>query len=330
MKIRCDVCDKEEASVFCTADEAALCDDCDRRVHHANKLASKHSRFSLLQPGFKESPLCDICLERRAFLFCQEDRAILCRECDIPIHRANEHTKKHNRFLLTGAKLSPSSSTLYQNPSTSSSTATSSEAAINTSSVTPIFSTTTTKRLITVVSNNNEITSSSSIDNMTPFPYNSTTNNESGSYLTSSISEYLMETLPGWHVEDFLDPSSSSASNNNNNGFCKTNNNDGEYEMSRDDDFDSNKCFLNSSQDQDQVGLYDWVPQISPPSKISKNTNTTNSYHSNNGVFYAEKTDEMMMKKMKLNYFNFNPKWGDDDNGCCIMIPPSSSSLKTF
>lgn len=32
---------------------------------------------------------------------------------------------------------------------------------------------------------------------------------------TSSISEYLMETLPGWHVEDFLDPSCSP------HGFCK-------------------------------------------------------------------------------------------------------------
>ncbi|KAF4375454.1 hypothetical protein F8388_024113 [Cannabis sativa] len=268
MKIRCDVCDKKEASVFCTADEAALCDDCDNRVHHANKLASKHSRFSLLQPGFKESPLCDICQERRAFLFCQEDRAILCRECDIPIHKANEHTQKHHRFLLTGAKLSPLSSS-----SSSITTTTSSEAAINRSSVTPLFSTTTTKRLKTVISNNNnnnEISSCSSIDEMTQFPYNSTTNNnnnnnnnshESGcSYLTSSISEYLMETLPGWHVEDFLDPSSSSScsasnnnNNNNNNGFCKTNNND---------DFDSNKCYLNSSQDQaDQVGQYDyWVP----------------------------------------------------------------------
>ena len=57
MKIRCDVCDKEEALVFCSSDEAALCDGCDRRVHHANKLASKHMRFSLLQPDFKESPL---------------------------------------------------------------------------------------------------------------------------------------------------------------------------------------------------------------------------------------------------------------------------------
>lgn len=61
MKIWCDVCYKEEASVFCSADEAALCDACDRRVHHANKLASKHSRFNLVSPSYKESPLCDIC-----------------------------------------------------------------------------------------------------------------------------------------------------------------------------------------------------------------------------------------------------------------------------
>jgi hypothetical protein len=61
MKIQCDVCSKEEASVFCTADEAALCDTCDHRVHHANKLASKHQRFSLLHPSSKNFPICDIC-----------------------------------------------------------------------------------------------------------------------------------------------------------------------------------------------------------------------------------------------------------------------------
>lgn len=48
--------------------------------------------------------------ERRAFLFCREDRAILCRECDVSIHRANEHTQGHSRFLLTGVKLSSFSS----------------------------------------------------------------------------------------------------------------------------------------------------------------------------------------------------------------------------
>ncbi|KAJ6365200.1 hypothetical protein OIU76_030050 [Salix suchowensis] len=94
MKIRCDVCDSVEATVFCCADEAALCHGCDHRVHHANKLARKHSRLSLVHPSFKEPPLCDICQERRALLFCQEDRAILCRECDLSIHKANEDTQK--------------------------------------------------------------------------------------------------------------------------------------------------------------------------------------------------------------------------------------------
>lgn len=61
MKIQCDVCNKDEALVFCTADEAALCDACDHRVHHANKLASKHQRFSLIQPSSKQFPVCDIC-----------------------------------------------------------------------------------------------------------------------------------------------------------------------------------------------------------------------------------------------------------------------------
>ncbi|KAM2200775.1 hypothetical protein ACFX1R_000683 [Malus domestica] len=65
MKIWCDVCDKEETTVFCSADEAAHCDICDRQIHHTNKFASKHKRFSLLHPTFKDSPLCDIYQEEQ-------------------------------------------------------------------------------------------------------------------------------------------------------------------------------------------------------------------------------------------------------------------------
>ncbi|KAL2557418.1 B-box zinc finger protein 21 [Forsythia ovata] len=110
VKIECDVCEKDEASLFCLADEAVLCATCDNRVHHANKLVEKHQCFSLFQPSPKQFHLCDICQEKRAFLFCQQDRAILCRGCDIPIHKANEHTQKHNGFILTGVKLSATSS----------------------------------------------------------------------------------------------------------------------------------------------------------------------------------------------------------------------------
>ena len=68
MKVQCDVCAAEAASVFCCADVAALCDACDRRVHRANKLAGKHRRFSLLNPSAASShlppPVCDICQVR--------------------------------------------------------------------------------------------------------------------------------------------------------------------------------------------------------------------------------------------------------------------------
>ncbi|KAJ4837397.1 hypothetical protein Tsubulata_047941 [Turnera subulata] len=202
MKIRCDVCDNAEASVFCSADEAALCDGCDHRVHHANKLASKHLRFSLLHPSFKESPVCDICQERRAFLFCKEDRAILCRECDIGIHKANEYTQNHNRFLLTGVKLSASSS-LY--PTSSSSNSCEATNRRNQPSM---------KRPNSVSS---EMFSSPSVEIPSPSPAYNVDDSfgiDSGSVSTSSISEYL-ETVPGWHVDDFLDPSFAT------NGFCK-------------------------------------------------------------------------------------------------------------
>lgn len=36
------------------------------------------------------------------FAICREDRAFLCRSCDLSIHSANEHVAKHERFLMSG------------------------------------------------------------------------------------------------------------------------------------------------------------------------------------------------------------------------------------
>lgn len=138
--------------------------------------------------------------DRQALLFCQEDRALLCRECDVPIHRANELTKKHNRYLLTGVKLSAAPSS-YQ--ATTSSSGSQSEANIKSS----------VAKDVNCQSNSHTNCSESSSNPLTdnrPSPVVG----EQGTDSTSSISEYLMETLPGWHVDDFLDPSS-------NYGFCK-------------------------------------------------------------------------------------------------------------
>ncbi|KAE9593356.1 hypothetical protein Lal_00029007 [Lupinus albus] len=168
MKIQCDVCNKEEASVFCSADEAALCHACDHTIHHANKLASKHSRFSLHYPNSKHSPLCDICQERHAYVFCREDRAIFCTECDLPIHGGNENSQKHNRFLLTGVKVGDS----YPD-------------------VTALLG--------------SKSTSTGSEGRSSRCNTNKNMASEKGSVSKSNICEYLIETIPDYCMEDLLD-----------------------------------------------------------------------------------------------------------------------------
>ncbi|MED6179695.1 hypothetical protein PIB30_003019 [Stylosanthes scabra] len=196
MKIQCDVCDKDEASLFCPADEAALCHACDRTIHHANKLATKHTRFALHHPSSsssKDTPRCDICQDRRAYLFCKEDRAILCRECDLPIHKANQHTQNHSRFLLTGVKLSATSfDTTASSSVTSSTEARTSRSRLKRSTSTAFRSS----------SSNNNIE-----DNINIIPVATTSNSDTASPSTSSISEYLIQTIPGYCFEDLLDAS---------------------------------------------------------------------------------------------------------------------------
>ncbi|XP_022761647.1 B-box zinc finger protein 25-like [Durio zibethinus] len=109
MKIQCDVCEKAPATVICCADEAALCAKCDVEVHAANKLASKHQRI-LLQCLSNKLPPCDICQEKTAFIFCVEDRALFCKDCDEPIHSVGSLSANHQRFLATGIRVALSSS----------------------------------------------------------------------------------------------------------------------------------------------------------------------------------------------------------------------------
>ncbi|GAU50927.1 hypothetical protein TSUD_411240 [Trifolium subterraneum] len=154
MKIQCDVCEKAPATVICCADEAALCAKCDVEVHAANKLASKHQRL-LLQCLSNKLPKCDICQidlmvlhatapfsgyrgsrskfynwnlicvyntislfvieDKPAFIFCVEDRALFCKDCDEPIHVAGSLSANHQRFLATGIRVALSSSCTKDN-----------------------------------------------------------------------------------------------------------------------------------------------------------------------------------------------------------------------
>ncbi|XP_031744400.1 B-box zinc finger protein 21 [Cucumis sativus] len=192
MKIQCDVCSKDEAMLFCTADDAALCSSCDHRLHHQQQpdlLSSNHHRFPLLYPNNNNNnhfPLCDICQERRAFLFCQEDRAILCKDCDVAIHWANQVTRNHQRFLLTGVKLSSAAAfSLSSLPNSNSHLV----GANNVSS--------------TPVSHSPSVAESST----------ATASAAHGCGSMNGVAEYLIEPLPEWHFEEFLDSSSTTTTN---------------------------------------------------------------------------------------------------------------------
>lgn len=102
--------------------------------------------------------------EKRGFLFCKEDRAILCRECDVPVHAVSDLTMRHTRFLLTGVRISSEPAASPAPPSDQE-------------------------------ENNADYCCSGD---------NAATSHGCGSSTSSSISEYLTKTLPGWHVEDFL------------------------------------------------------------------------------------------------------------------------------
>ncbi|CAL0322365.1 unnamed protein product [Lupinus luteus] len=272
MKIHCDVCTKNDASLFCTADEAALCDSCDHRVHHANKLASKHHRFSLHRPSSNQYPPCDICQEKKAFVFCQQDRAILCGECDLSIHSANEHTQKHDRFLLTGVKLSASAKVYSSNDSNS--TKLSQSSVKNSYPITPLMPYKTTPSTASTVPKAIEGADSTN---------------------TSSISEYLIETIPGWRVDDFLDSSSGSISFSKGNDMLPL--------------FDANI--------EENLGSFSgiWVPQAPPPPLYS-------SSQMDREIMNRETEDGINMKG------NNSSRLRDDNNFIVPQISPVSNSKR--
>ncbi|KAJ1271685.1 hypothetical protein BS78_06G144900 [Paspalum vaginatum] len=108
MRIQCDACEGAAATVVCCADEAALCARCDVEIHAANKLASKHQRLPLDTGGGGGAavlPRCDVCQDKPAFVFCVEDRALFCRDCDEPIHVPGTLAGGHQRYLATGIRV---------------------------------------------------------------------------------------------------------------------------------------------------------------------------------------------------------------------------------
>ncbi|XP_010417237.1 PREDICTED: zinc finger protein CONSTANS-LIKE 3-like [Camelina sativa] len=86
----CDSCKSTAATLFCLADAAFLCGQCDGKIHTANKLASRHERVWL----------CEVCEQAPAHVTCKADAAALCIACDRDIHSANPLSRRHERVPI--------------------------------------------------------------------------------------------------------------------------------------------------------------------------------------------------------------------------------------
>ncbi|GMI92424.1 B-box domain protein 5, CONSTANS-like 4 [Hibiscus trionum] len=87
----CDSCKSATATLFCRADSAFLCSNCDSKIHAANKLASRHARVLV----------CELCEQAPAHVTCKADAAALCVTCDRDIHSANPLARQHERVPVT-------------------------------------------------------------------------------------------------------------------------------------------------------------------------------------------------------------------------------------
>ncbi|KAL5983920.1 hypothetical protein ACLOJK_018018 [Asimina triloba] len=95
----CDYCGESAALLYCRADSAKLCFACDRHVHAANALFSKHLR----------SHLCDVCDSGPASIRCYAHDLFLCHNCDWDCHDDRRSPgARHDRRPLDGFSGCPS------------------------------------------------------------------------------------------------------------------------------------------------------------------------------------------------------------------------------
>jgi hypothetical protein len=89
----CDYCGEARAAVYCRADSASLCLPCDRLVHAANAVCSRHAR----------APLCAACRAAGAVFRHGGGAGFLCSNCDFGRSRdGGVSPLHHDRFTVQG------------------------------------------------------------------------------------------------------------------------------------------------------------------------------------------------------------------------------------
>jgi len=176
-----------------------------------------HSLFLCESWSVTEWMLLFECMqEKSGFFFCVEDRALLCRDCDLSIHSVNSLSSRHKRFLIPGIRVAWKALPVQEEPDAAS-------------EETPQFSLPTSKTsgmMNPVMSGRLSSTaqpplSSSPVNHPMPQSKNQggfvpkvgevmgtslSTGPQSGSgtLRKSSITEFLTEATSGWRVDELL------------------------------------------------------------------------------------------------------------------------------
>ncbi|KAH9313172.1 hypothetical protein KI387_028207, partial [Taxus chinensis] len=98
----CEFCGELRPTVYCKSDTARLCLSCDRHVHSANALSSRHLR----------SLLCDRCNSQQATVRCSAESLSLCENCDWNAHGSSAEASQHKRHAISGYTGCPSAAEL--------------------------------------------------------------------------------------------------------------------------------------------------------------------------------------------------------------------------
>ncbi|KAF8414290.1 hypothetical protein HHK36_002292 [Tetracentron sinense] len=99
---QCDFCGDQRSMVYCRSDAACLCLSCDRNVHSANALSSRHLR----------TLVCERCNSQPAIVRCVEEKISLCQNCDWSGHGSSTSASAHKRQTINCYSGCPSAAEL--------------------------------------------------------------------------------------------------------------------------------------------------------------------------------------------------------------------------
>lgn len=91
----CDICQESKASLYCSADNAVLCVDCDEEHHQrGNKLMQRHKRVSIAEKP-KRFGNCSFHIEQNVEFYCSTCMMPICVSCKMVGSHSTPETSSH-------------------------------------------------------------------------------------------------------------------------------------------------------------------------------------------------------------------------------------------